>query len=315
MSNKSSEIIDNMQIELECSNDMYERNTLYFQTDNIEQKYDIEHSPQNIEIVYDDQKNEQIGNDFIEPRIDDYSRCSGNITQCHAMQRIIHLLKYYKHAQENGNGETVFLYEYIASLNEYNMSVFMEDWHHSKTRHFNSESDHDYKWLKNDQNINCHSSKGTSCSHIKRHQRHRGRVIYNIKQTIDCNNLILQEKIDSIHAFIFHPFPSIYHNILLSDDEKHKDIDETLWNNNPKCTADCNLSQILHILKDGIIFNQVEKLQVHEKDIFNYIKDNCWDGIKLNEIKRKTFLTTLANHLKNKKLKASLGKLYKSLFP
>eukprot|EP01084_Bolivina_argentea_P168041 291510_1 len=193
------------------------------------------------------------------------------------------------------------------------MSVFMEDWHHSKTRHFNSESDHDYKWLKNDQNINCHSSKGTSCSHIKRHQRHRGRVIYNIKQTIDCNNLILQEKIDSIHAFIFHPFPSIYHNILLSDDEKHKDIDETLWNNNPKCTADCNLSQILHILKDGIIFNQVEKLQVHEKDIFNYIKDNCWDGIKLNEIKRKTFLTTLANHLKNKKLKASLGKLYNAL--
>eukprot|EP01084_Bolivina_argentea_P055216 101239_1 len=77
-------------------------------------------------------QNETEYTDFIEPQVDDCSKCQGSIAECIIIQRIIHLLAYFNKNQRNIPG----LYQYISSLNNYTVSTFMEDWYHSKTKHF-----------------------------------------------------------------------------------------------------------------------------------------------------------------------------------
>eukprot|EP01084_Bolivina_argentea_P105679 189255_1 len=139
--------------------------------------------------------------DFPKPQVDDYMVCGNDGKKCHAVQRIIHLLTYYRRSQSIQK-ESTLLYEYVISLKDYTVSIFYEDWYHIKKCHFNT--DDDYEWFKSNEQINCDNNKSSLCVHMNRHHRERGREIYNTDTNIDVKNIILRDQIDSIHAFVFH---------------------------------------------------------------------------------------------------------------
>eukprot|EP01084_Bolivina_argentea_P054344 99695_1 len=143
--------------------------------------------------------------DFMQPIVNDYDVCDNDIVKCNAMQRIMHLLQYYDQFKESSNHaeRTVPLYEYISSMDNYSISTFMQDWYHSKTKHFKQEKD--YTWFKLNYESSCATNDNTkTCAHTQRYQRIRGREIYNISNDIDHKNIILRDQIDSIHTYIFH---------------------------------------------------------------------------------------------------------------
>eukprot|EP01084_Bolivina_argentea_P042913 79103_1 len=282
-----------------------------------------------------------LSTDFRKPHIDDYLHC-GDIRQCNAVQRVIHLLAYYKHNEslfDDSDETIVFLYEYIMSLSKYTISTFMEDWYHSKTKHFKTADD--YEWLENDKTINCEYAISKTCRYIDRHKRQRRAGIYDINKDIDHKNIILRDQIDSIHAFIFHS-KSLRNNDIRTHDGEDNDSDllqihvlqddiqkreknnhkltkrsnekqSQIWSNNPKSLTDCNVLQILYILDEEETFNTLDKLLMHKNDIANYINDKSLDGAKLSEVGRKTFLDQISDHLNDKKLKGKLGKLYNNI--
>eukprot|EP01084_Bolivina_argentea_P055215 101238_1 len=92
-----------------------------------------------------------VHSEFIEPQIGDEIKCQGFITDCTAIQRIVHLLIYFNKNQRNVSS----LYKYISSLHSYKISAFMEDWYHSKSKHFKTEND--YEWFQN-KDIDCGNS-------------------------------------------------------------------------------------------------------------------------------------------------------------
>eukprot|EP01084_Bolivina_argentea_P265210 449444_1 len=76
--------------------------------------------------------------EFIAPQELDYIDCERNdheVTNCHVVKRILHILKYY---QEHKN---VQMFEYITSLDNYSVPTFMEDWYQAKKNHFANMND------------------------------------------------------------------------------------------------------------------------------------------------------------------------------
>eukprot|EP01084_Bolivina_argentea_P083744 151611_1 len=285
---------------------------------------------------------------FVSYRVDDYISCNhendheNGISKCKQMQRIIHLLEYYKHSQA-----TVLVYEYISSLNEYTISSFMEDWYHCKTTHFKTQSD--YEWIANKKEINCNDNNNKNCIYQKRHKRERGQEIY-VETQVDHKNVILRDQLDSIHAFIFHAisqrtndkykinkFPSnqVPYEIQETHDVKividsgdigaseqiynseidnllHKD-ETNIWINNPTSITECNIKQIIEILNTEYIWENLNKLSSYKHKIIKYTEEHIYDGNTLYEMKRKGFIIQMAQHLGNNKLKGQLGLLYRLL--
>eukprot|EP01084_Bolivina_argentea_P274563 468031_1 len=256
---------------------------------------------------------------FPKPLVDDNIECDshGNeITICRVVQRINHLLEYYtKHAETSTSEQIVPIFEYISSINNYTTSMLMEDWNHAKMTHFKSEND--YIWVKSlHRSINC--TVNDKCEYVSTHRRKRGREIYNIKQETDHRNIILKDIIASVHTFIFHPTSVQRHRIpntisigteLEDIDEKSNELD--VWDNKPVNIKDCNQEQLLYILNHGDLFSL--KLQGKKSDIIKYVKQQKLDGNKLIDMKRKTFISAMAEYFGDNKLRGQLGKLYTSV--
>eukprot|EP01084_Bolivina_argentea_P238892 401391_1 len=269
--------------------------------------------------------------DFISPQVDDYMNCDCEIQKCNAIQRIIHLLEHYKHSQYqlglyNGNeNKMILLYEYIMSLNKYSIPMFMEDWYHSKTHHFKSESE--YQFFKSNKLVNCSKENSAKCIHVNRYETARAKERYNIKKEIDHKNLILADQIHSIHTFIFHSqSPSTRfcsQEVHYDSDEycKHvtKEIDIKLEekmqqiSTNPQSLQECNVSQIICILNHKKTFNKLDKLLKYQNKIINYAKENELSGIKLSKMNRKDFLYQISDYINDKKMRGQLGQLYSNV--
>eukprot|EP01084_Bolivina_argentea_P054347 99699_1 len=286
---------------------------------------------------YDYHKSDHSGakTDFMVPRSDDYMCCGGDIAKCNAIQRIVHLLEYYHNnrtaqsVSQNNDKQIVLLYEYIASLTKYTVPTFMEDWYHSKTKHFKTETD--YEWFQTNKQINCNTIKSVNCIHIGRYQRQRGKETYDINNDIDYKNIILRDRIDSIHAFIFHTKSLCIsetdnqHQYISSDNQSSElsrlnstteivEEDETdIWYPFPSCIQECTMEQILYILNNGDVFNKLDKLKTHTVHIIKYMTENELDGSKLFGMKRKNFFNRVSEQLDDKKTKSLLGRLYSNI--
>eukprot|EP01084_Bolivina_argentea_P317349 550210_1 len=118
---------------------------------------------------------------FKEPLQSDYIVCSDdshNFKECAVIQRIIHLLAYYKNFQSilHTNESTAPIYEYIQSLPNYGIAMFMEDWYQCKNLHLQMENEID--WFLDNKQINC--SCNPKCVYVKRYQRERGNETYQV---------------------------------------------------------------------------------------------------------------------------------------
>eukprot|EP01084_Bolivina_argentea_P248552 415788_1 len=132
--------------------------------------------------------------DFVHIKIDDYSNCGQSITQCNAMKRILHLLKYHKN-------DRALIYEYLKQLSSnYEIANVMDDWHHVKKTHLQHIVN--IGCLTKYKAITCPSKN--KCIYFNRHQRDRNQEVYNIDKDTDHKNLILIDQLDSIHSYIFH---------------------------------------------------------------------------------------------------------------
>eukprot|EP01084_Bolivina_argentea_P085533 154598_1 len=187
------------------------------------------------ELVHDSQNSIYFG--FTALTADDYITCEGDIENCNAMKRVFHLLEYYKIIQKDYN--ICPIYEHLESLKDYGISDVMEDWYHCKIQHFKGEKNN-YSF-KNNEAINCKNNE--NCIYVVRNQRDRIRQTYDNKD-IDFKNIILMDKLDSIHSYIFHA-PSL----------KITSTDDNIWLNNTNAIIDCNTEQIIYILTNENIFD------------------------------------------------------------
>eukprot|EP01084_Bolivina_argentea_P054343 99694_1 len=222
------------------------------------------------------------------PKGCDYGACDGDITKCNSIQRITYLLQYYDEFQESNNHVTIEqtapLYEYISSMKNYSVPWFMEDWYHSKTKHFKQKND--YAWFLLNHKTKCVNVR--TCAHTQRHQRIRGRETYNINSDIDHKNIILTDQINSIHTYIFHSCSftaQLRNNIRFVDShDDNTDIKEdikeeqtisplnkvkeaSVWSNKPKSVNECNVNQIVYILKNEHLFDTLDKLGNYKEQI------------------------------------------------
>eukprot|EP01084_Bolivina_argentea_P058111 106108_1 len=189
----------------------------------------------------------------------------------------------------------------------------MDDWQHVKTIHIhnyqkNLEILHKY------QQINCNNNN--HCIILHRYQRDREREIYTLNEEIDHKNRILMDQMDSIHAYIFHPFLSrsnILQNqyLLTMNDSDSENKQEFIFHhaltNKPRSVSECNVSQIVYII-DNII--DLDKLVSMKDEIIKFIKQNGLDGNKLKTMSRKMFMKDAATHFGDKKLTVAFGKFY-----
>eukprot|EP01084_Bolivina_argentea_P276165 471176_1 len=182
-------------------------------------------------------------NDFIEPRADDYIDCHKQLQQCSAANRIVYLLKYYKIARKcatNSDNQTVPIYDNISTLHpKYHINNVMDDWHHIKTNHLSDINNTQY--FEHNTLINC--TDGENCFQFNRYQRNRTKDTY-----IDHRNVILVDRLDSIHAYLFHASLFRFRNGLENDHE-------------------CNLS----LLSENEIDIQQEILNMPQKANSTYI--------------------------------------------
>merc|ERR1712228_1065276 len=150
------------------------------------------------------------------------------------------------------------------------------------------------------------------CQIMRRHQRDREKEEFDASnnEEIDIKNIILNDKLDSIHSFIFHSIQRRRKYVAFGDieDEKEESVDD-IFSNAPQSIERCNTNQIVYMLDAHIFDNLKEKIKVklkeHKQSIIEYTKENEIDGNKLNEMKRKKFMNDIAAHLKNKKLKSA----------
>eukprot|EP01083_Nonionella_stella_P219947 787396_1 len=157
------------------------------------------------------------------------------------------------------------------------------------------------------------------CVYVRRYQRDRTRAPKrDPHKEIDHKNIILMDQRNSIHTYIFHwmsscftiiETPSLSHNNAEEDDndpdndtnqsididndageEDEKELENKthLWPNGPKPMSQCNVEQIVFLLKDEIL-DQEMKLRPHKDEIIKYIKDHAFDGNKLSQTKRTQF--------------------------
>eukprot|EP01084_Bolivina_argentea_P154905 270004_1 len=269
---------------------------------------------------------------FIEPRDDDYM-CNGDITNCNAIKRIMHLLEYYKSYQTalvKNDAKIIPIYEYISSLKKYNISIFMEDWFQCKQNHMKANG---IDYFRNKSEINC--DKNASCVYLRRYQRDRYddiNVYGNNNENLDHENIILMDQLNSIHTFIFHYVAKRPLSRNVYDFDEYEDAKETvsdltnspinkdehiisIWSNCPSSVQECNIEQIVHILNHMFLDNekQFAKIIDRQKDVINYIKNNHFDGAKILSMKRKEFMSQLAKHFKDNKLKYTFGILQTKL--
>eukprot|EP01084_Bolivina_argentea_P046677 85960_1 len=261
-------------------------------------------------------------NSFVSPTESDYIDCQHtyhNINNCNVISRILTLLIHY---QQNENTD---MYGYMSSFNNYTIHTFMDDWHHAKNNHLREEKN--VITIRNNVNIACKDMR--NCEYFQRYQRERGSEIYNeMKIETDIKNIILKDKLDSIHVFIFHSAErknarNVFRNIRYKYDNnisENKDNDEQkqyIWDHIPQATEDFTAKQILWIINNGVFDDLTEKhrtnLKPFESKIIKYIEENKIDGKMLHEMNRKHFMKMFAEYLQNKKLKISLGALYNSV--
>eukprot|EP01083_Nonionella_stella_P270838 917363_1 len=269
--------------------------------------------------------------------------CDDHIANCEAIKRIVRVLEFYKSHQTTllNNEESVIpLFEHISSVKNYGISMFMEDWYQCKKNHFKTPND-----IQHFQSIEAIKCDDESCVYVRRYQRDRT-VQQDPNKEIDYKNLILMDAVNSIHTFIFHWMPSRFNNIETSslnlanieedsdtdDDTAHNidiygsdehdaedekelenELEIDLWPNGPTPMSQCNVDQIVFLLKHEIV-DQVTKLKPHKDAIIKYIKDNAFNGNKLSQTKRIKFAAELVDHFKNKKLRMSFAKLYKHIW-
>eukprot|EP01083_Nonionella_stella_P025952 71453_1 len=82
-----------------------------------------------------------------------------------------------------------------------------------------------------------------------------------------------------------------------------------LWPNGPIPMTQCNVEQLVFLLRHEIV-DQVMKLKSHKEGIIQYIEDNAMDGDTLLQLKRKAFAAKLTQHFHDNKLKPRFAKLY-----
>eukprot|EP01084_Bolivina_argentea_P181347 313206_1 len=275
--------------------------------------------------LYSTKKDSNASTAFVEPRESDYIDCQTNhgIEKCNVAKRILHLLLCY---QQNDSGEW---YEYLTSLKNYNVAVFMEDWHQVKDNHLRgNDNNHSIEWIKNMMNTECHDLK--RCKYVSRYKRDRGNKLYDpMEMKIDYKDMIIMDKFDSIHTFIFHSTQrrnarwQMRREIQFKSDQKNdekveeKHQQQQFIDHAPESIIQCSTQHILSIINDDIFDALTPQARRHlteyKSQITNYIKQNSIDGNKLKEMKRKHFINTIATHLENIKLKGSLGQLYNAL--
>eukprot|EP01084_Bolivina_argentea_P304144 525189_1 len=290
-------------------------------------------SKKRLSLLHNQTKEINLISNFVEVRDDDYL-CNGDITKCNAIKRVIHLLEYYKTYQIKlmENEVSVFpMYEYItSSLKNYSVGMFLEDWHQCKKNHFKTESDIEY--FTNIEEICCMSAGSPiiqkSCIYVRRYERDRNNNTYDMEEEIDLKNIILMDKLNAIHTYIFHFISTRFRNMqkhlfdiddISHDDEKkeaaqvnRENID--IWSNNPASIIQCNVEQIIYILYRVILDDEkLKKLSDHRDAIINYIKDNEYNGRKILETKKKPFITQIVEHFDDKKLRGPFTNLYKRI--
>eukprot|EP01084_Bolivina_argentea_P103615 185578_1 len=268
---------------------------------------------------------------FVQHRESDYIECQNNdheIENCNVIKRLIHLLMYHQQHQDTQ------IYEYFASLKNYNISTFMEDWHQVKKHHLRDTDN--VERMKYSMNIECNT--GASCKHVERYQRDRGNEIYDtMKIEIDYRNVVLLDQLDSIHSFIFHlgkrrnmrrssvNIKCKYDNENKDQEQKHEEQKheeqkyeqqkheqklEFIWDNKPETISQCNIKQILMIIKEHIFDNLNQKIKDNSKRIIKYLEENEYDGKKITETNRKDFANNLVTYLNDKKMRGPLCQFY-----
>ena len=201
-------------------------------------------------------------------------------------------------------------------MDGYDIPTFYEDWHQCKTKHLNKNEDIE----RIQKQINSQCDKGNRCQIMRRHQRDREKEEFDLNnnEEIDIKNIILNDKLDSIHSFLFHSMQRRRNYVAfgdIDDERKEEQKYDDIWSNEPASIAQCSAHQIVYILEHRIFDNLKEKikekLKDHKQSIIEYVKQHQIDGNKLKEMKRKKFMIDIAAHLNSNKLKSALGYLYK----
>ena len=264
-----------------------------------------------------------------------YIKCQDqehSIKDCKIWLRINHLLQYYEQlTSEQESSAIIPIYEYMQNnLNGYDIPNLFEDWHQCKLWHLKNNDD--IEWIQKQLKSHCeHDSK--QCQIMRRNQRDREKEEFDLNnnEEIDIKNIILNDKLDSIHSFLFHSMQRRRKYARFGDiDDEKKEIPEyddkkedkvnkptsieyklkpSVFSNKSISIDQCNVDQIVYILEHDIFNN----LKDHKQAIIEYIKEHQIDGNKLIEMKRKKFMNDIAAHLNSNKMKVALGYLYKDL--
>eukprot|EP01084_Bolivina_argentea_P257107 433081_1 len=252
---------------------------------------------------------------FVEYHERDYMDCqtaNHQFAACNAAKRILHVLNHY---QQHKN---VQMHEYVLSLKNYNFHMFMEDWHQITKNHLRGKDG--INWITGIIDMQC-ANDIMNCPYVHRHQRNRGHETYNVTtMDIDYKNIIVTDKLDAIHTFIFHSIQIRNRRIQRITKSVQKTSKTNIdWSNKPDSSSACTSEQIIWIVNNRIFDilkpKQRAALFAYKSDIIQYLKDRKYDGSKLHEIARKTFITDMIKYLNvnNNKLKAPLAQLYTNI--
>ena len=278
---------------------------------------------------------------------EDYIACESEkhaISDCQVAKRVMSVLQYFedsKRKRSSASAGTVPLYEFICSLDGYDIPTFLEDWHHLKKSHL----DHDegaIEWMA--RAVKRHCGNGKRCHSTQRHGRDREREEFEATDAeIDIKNVILADTLDTIHTFVFHAGQRRRDFIQFRDigdvedaseqkyeDEKEEEKADTFADKNdekveetmnistfPKSRNQWSHQQLVFFLQQHVLTSlpalHKQKIQDHEKGVVEFFKINKIDGNTFKQMKRKQFLLPLSDHLGNQKLKGALGAIYKAI--
>eukprot|EP01084_Bolivina_argentea_P238311 400377_1 len=139
---------------------------------------------------------------------------------------------------------------------------------------------------------------------------HIGRKHFAAKMVQHCNDKKLRSQLGSLYTAVNNFDLS---SLIVDDRIEQDQADENVWSTSPTSITDCNLKQIMHILDNSNVFSKLDRLNEHKNEIIRYIQQQDWDGCKLIDMKRKEFITDIAQFFNNNKLKAQLGSLYRAI--
>merc|ERR1712176_113571 len=137
--------------------------------------------------------------EFVYPQKSDYIQCAmhdHDISNCNVMKRIIYFLQFYE--EQQSVDQSISIYGHMHSLNGYDISQFLEDWHQVKINHLNKEKNN-LDFLQDIiKNNGCDGSN--ECKYVRRYQRDREKDKIEPKSKgFDVRNFILMDQMDSIH--------------------------------------------------------------------------------------------------------------------